>query len=218
VARRRFDFRVTEDRLAAGVQVRLEAVNRILYGAEGVVALVTADGEVTTVAANEARLSAAACVLTAHEPARVWRWELAAPDTPAAAAPGAATVKFAREIELEAGIPYLMRCDRVDFPLGGVAYTHTHRGPGIRVLLEGALRVETGGHALEVRPGQAWFEAGPEPVYAAASATEPTSFVRVLVLPAELRGQPSIRYVKPEDQDKPKTQRYTVFVDAPIET
>lgn len=108
------------------------------------------------------------------------------------------------------------RCDRVDFPLGGVAYTHTHRGPGIRVLLRGGFRVETGGHTIRVGPGEAWFESGPEPVYAAASDSELTSFVRVLVLPAELEGQSSIRYVRPEDQDKPRTQRYTVFVDAPI--
>ena len=29
---------------------------------------------------------------------------------------------------------WLVRCDRVDFPPGGIAYTHTHPGPGLRVL------------------------------------------------------------------------------------
>jgi len=34
-----------------------------------------------------------------------------------------------------------------------------------------------------------------------------------MVLPAHLKGQRSIRYVRDEDADKPKPQRYTVFVD-----
>jgi hypothetical protein len=38
-----------------------------------------------------------------------------------------------------------------------------------------------------------------------------------MVLPAELRGQSSIRYVRDADRDKPKPQRYQVFVDEPIE-
>ncbi|MFM7551703.1 MAG: hypothetical protein ACKO7Q_02485, partial [Actinomycetota bacterium] len=33
--------------------------------------------------------------------------------------------------------PLLMRCDRVDFPADGVAFLHTHQGPGIRVQVEG---------------------------------------------------------------------------------
>jgi len=39
----------------------------------------------------------------------------------------------------------------------------------------------------------------------------------VMVLPAALRGKSSIRYVDPADQAKPRTQRYTVFVDEPVE-
>jgi quercetin dioxygenase-like cupin family protein len=107
----------------------------------------------------------------------------------------------------------LIRCDRVDFPPGGVAYLHTHQGPGIRVLLNGAIRIETAGQAHTYEPLEAWFEPGPEPVFAAASDTEPTAFVRCLVLPAELRGRSSIRYVREEDVEKPKSQHYTVFVD-----
>jgi hypothetical protein len=70
---------------------------------------------------------------------------------------------------------------------------------------------------MPIRPGEAWFERGPEPVYAAASTAEPTSFVRVMILPVALVGKSSIRYVDPADQDKPKTQTYTVFVDQPID-
>jgi quercetin dioxygenase-like cupin family protein len=104
----------------------------------------------------------------------------------------------------------------VDFPPRGIAYTHTHQGPGIRVLLHGRFRVETNGQALELGPGEPWFERGPDPVYAEAIGDEPTSFVRVMVLPIAFLGKSSIRYVKSEDQARPKPQTYAVFVDAPV--
>jgi hypothetical protein len=119
-------------------------------------------------------------------------------------------------LELGSGEERLMRCDRVDFPPGGVAYRHTHQGPGIRVLLAGTIRIETGGSSRHYGPRQAWFEPGPEPVFAAASEVEPTAFIRCLVLPERLRGQSSIRYVRVQDAAKPKPQRYTVFVDEPV--
>jgi hypothetical protein len=111
----------------------------------------------------------------------------------------------------------LIRCDRVDFPPAGVAYLHTHQGPGVRVLLHGSIRIDTAGSSTRYMPFEAWFEPGPEPVFAAASETEPTAFVRCMVLPARLRGQSSIRYVRDEDAAKPKPQKYTVFVDEPLE-
>lgn len=110
----------------------------------------------------------------------------------------------------------LLRCDRVDFPPGGVAYLHVHQGPGIRVLLRGTIRVDTQGRSDTYGPLEAWFEPGPEPVFAAASEGEPTAFVRCMVLPVRLRGQSSIRYVREEDAAKPKSQQYTVFVDQPL--
>lgn len=120
------------------------------------------------------------------------------------------------ELELDPKGAYLVRCDRVDFPPGGIAYTHTHRGPGIRCLLSGEIRIRVGGKEQLVRPGEAWFEAGPDPVLALASEHELTAFARVMILPAELRGKSSIRYVLPEDADKPKRQTYQLFVDDPI--
>jgi hypothetical protein len=53
-------------------------------------------------------------------------------------------------------------------------------------------------------------------VRARASATEPTSFVRVSVLPAEIQGQSSIMYVDPADAARGRPRRYTVWVDTPI--
>ncbi len=112
---------------------------------------------------------------------------------------------------------WLMRCDRVDFPPGGVAYRHTHPGPGIRVLLEGRIRIETGGESHEYGPFEWWYETGPEPVYAAASESEETAFVRVMVLPREWEGRRTIRYVDPADEKKPKLQRARIFLERPLE-
>ena len=112
---------------------------------------------------------------------------------------------------------WLVRCDRVDFDPGGVALPHCHRGGGIRCLVAGALEVTVGDAApRSVRPGGAWYESGREPVLARASATEPTSFIRVSILPAEIRGQSSIMYVDPADAARGRPRRYTVWVDAPI--
>jgi quercetin dioxygenase-like cupin family protein len=127
-------------------------------------------------------------------------------------APGAL---MARELALPPG-EYLMRCDRVDFPPGGEAFLHTHQGPGIRVLLFGSIRIETQGATHEYGPGEPWFETGPDPVYASTHADEPSAFVRCMVLPRALQGSPSIRYVRDEDRERPKSQRYTVFLDEPV--
>jgi quercetin dioxygenase-like cupin family protein len=118
--------------------------------------------------------------------------------------------------EVEPGADWLVRCDRVDFPPGGVAYRHTHPGPGIRVLLHGRIRIESEGETREYGPLEPWFESGPEPVFAAASEDEETAFVRVMLLPPAWAGKRTISYVDPADADKPKTQRATVFFDEPL--
>jgi quercetin dioxygenase-like cupin family protein len=111
---------------------------------------------------------------------------------------------------------WLMRHDRVDFPPGGVAYLHTHPGPGIRYVLFGSVRIESAGETHDYGPGEAWFESGPEAVLATASATEDSAFVRVLLLPPEWEGKRTIHYVNPEDAERPKLQRATVFSETPV--
>ncbi|MFM7694046.1 MAG: hypothetical protein ACKO7U_07060 [Actinomycetota bacterium] len=112
--------------------------------------------------------------------------------------------------------PRLMRCDRVDFPADGVAFLHTHQGPGIRVQVEGRFVVETEGHRQEIDTWGAWFEAGPDPGHAEVRGDAPAAFVRVMLLPVAIQGSPSIRYVRDEDRERPKSQSYTVFVDEPL--
>jgi hypothetical protein len=123
---------------------------------------------------------------------------------------------LAATVDLDPAVEWLIRLDRVDFPPGGVAHRHTHPGPGIRCLLFGAIRIESGGETHEYGPFEPWFESGPEPVFAAASTTEPTAFVRAMLLPEEWRGKRTIRYVDPRDEEKPKLQRATVFLEQPV--
>jgi quercetin dioxygenase-like cupin family protein len=123
---------------------------------------------------------------------------------------------ISREVELDPATEWLMRHDRVDFDPGGIAYRHTHPGPGIRYLLFGAITIDAEGTQRTYGPGEPWFERGPDPVLATTSADEPSAFVRVMLLPAEWEGKRTIRYVDPADADKPKTQRATIFLEQPV--
>ena len=111
---------------------------------------------------------------------------------------------------------WLARCDRVDFPPGGVAHRHVHPGPGIRRLLFGELTIESPDGVHTYGAGDAWFEGSEHPVLATASAAEDTAFVRVLLLPREWEGKRTIRYLDPADEAKPKLQRATVYLEQAI--
>jgi len=134
-------------------------------------------------------------------------WELGA---------SADTAALAAEVELDSGVEWLARCDRIDFPPGGVAYRHVHPGPGLRRLLFGELTIDAPDGTHTYRAGEAWFEGADYPVRATASATEDTAFVRVLLLPREWEGKRTIRYLDPADEDKPRLQRATILLEAPI--
>lgn len=205
-----FALRLVQDRLAPGARVALPALNRVLYVLDGAPSI---DG--VTVGANGARLVAAACAVAAGPSgATVLRYELVRAGTPPAAG---GVVLLEHAIELDPTAAYLMRCDRVDFDLGGEALPHRHKGGGIRCLIAGALELRVEGEPERtIKPGQAWFESGREPVYARASSSEPTSFIRASILPRAIRGQSSIMYVDPAHGGS-KPRRYTVFVDEPIE-
>ena len=185
---------------------------RVLYAHTGDVAVLH-DGASVTVQADSAWYGAGACVMRARDgAATVLRWELVRPETSRDGTP-----VLEQTIELADGAAWLIRCDRVDFDPGGVALPHRHRGGGIRCLIAGALEVTVGDEPpRSVGPGGAWFESGREPVLARASASEPTSFIRVSILPAEIRGQSSIMYVDPADAARGRPRRYTVWVDAPL--
>jgi hypothetical protein len=213
----RYELRLFEDNLEAAREFVLpeDRTNRVLYVAHG---SVTIDGEqMTDDTAWQGHR--AARLVSGPGGAALWRWELA----PAGASAdsgfkgAATTLKLRRDLAWPIADALLMRCDSVSFPPGGCAYLHTHQGPGIRCLIEGGIRIDTGGHSHSYAPGNAWFEAGPEPVFAQAAADRSTRFIRVMVLPARIKGQSSIGYVNPEDREKPKSQRYKIYVDEPID-
>ena len=111
---------------------------------------------------------------------------------------------------------WMVRCDRVDFPPGGIAYRHVHPGPGIRRILYGELTIDRDGEVHTYRSGESWLERADDPVLATASLTEETAFVRVMLLPAEWAGRRTIRYLDPADDERPKLQRATVFLEEPV--
>jgi hypothetical protein len=205
-------LRLYRDRLARDRPRPLPAANRVLYVQQGAVAVVHG-GAATRLAGDSAWQGAGACTVGSDDgAATVLRWELVGP-----ASAGDGDLVLEQAMDLAADAAWLMRCDRVDFDPGGIALPHRHRGGGIRCLVAGTLEVTVGDAAPRlVRPGEAWFESGREPVLARASATEPTSFIRVAILPAEIRGQTSIVYVDPADGARGRPRRYTVWVDTPI--
>lgn len=147
------------------------------------------------------------------------RWELARTGAPDAIASGEGVTSkklLTAAMSLDDAGAYLLRCDRVDFPPDGEALTHTHKGGGIRCLLAGGIDIHTNNTVHRYAPLEPWFEAGPEPVYAKAAPAAATAFARVMVLPRDLLGKSSITYVKAEDIDKPKNQKYQIFIDTPI--
>ncbi len=214
-----FNLNLFEDRLEAGEEIRwpLAQGYRIIYVVAGEIDIAAA-GQSSTQGENSAWFGTGACFArAAADGARLCRWELVGATGQAAEASVHPGPKASHAVSLEPREEYLMRCDRVDFPPGGIAYTHTHAGSGTRCLLQGELRVTVQQKTITARPGDPWFERGPDPVLASASATGPTSFVRTMILPRSYRGRSSIRYVKPEDADKPKLQEYTRFVEEDIE-
>ena len=83
-------------------------------------------------------------------------------------------------------------------------------------LADGGIRIDTHGASTCYGPGGAWYESGPEPVFAQAAADRPSRFIRVMVLPRALIGKSSIQYVDEADKARPKSQQYQIFCDAPI--
>ncbi len=148
-----------------------------------------------------------------------WRWELARGDqgSTTANAPGMIThEKLTAYLETMPKGELLMRGDSVAFPPGGCAYLHRHQGPGIRCLIDGGIRIDTHGRSTSYGPGGAWYESGPDAVFAQAASDRPSRFIRVMILPRELAGKSSIQYANEEDKAKPRSQQYKIYADAPI--
>ena len=210
-----YEMRLFEDALFGGEVVRFDdPTPRTIYVTAG---RIFVDGE--KLPPDEGLVSTDAATLRAGgDGATVWRWEVGPADAEANVYAHRTTLRLAGRIDPAAiAGELLIRLDSVAFPPGGMALLHTHQGPGIRCLREGKIRIDTEGRSSSYGPGGAWFESGPEPVFAQASWDVPSRFIRTMVLPRSLLGASSIRYVNDEDRDKPKSQTYRVFAERPIE-
>ena len=209
-------LRLCEDVLPDDAALSLPALPRLVFMVHGSAAAgdrVLRDGEAWSG-------EDAATFKAGGEGATVWRWELGAADTGGAAS-GAGTGiasrdKLAARLDTLPHGPLLLRADSVAFPPGGCAYLHRHQGPGIRCLIEGGIRIDTDNRSTSYGPGGAWYESGPEPVFAQAAGDRPSRFIRVMILPRALIGKSSIQYVNEADNAKPRVQQYKIFADAPI--
>jgi hypothetical protein len=209
-------MRLYEDVLsnAAGSRLELPALPRMIFVVHGAAVIdgkSFSDGEAWS---GEEALSLAAggAGLTC------WRFELAGSDAADGDNGGGAAsrLKLATAVETLPQGELLLRGDSVAFPPGGCAYLHRHQGPGIRCLIEGGIRIDTHGTSTSYGPGDAWFESGPEPVFAQAAADRATRFIRMMILPRALMGKSSIEYLRSEDKERTKSQAYKGFADRPI--
>jgi hypothetical protein len=171
--------------------------------------------------ADEAYSGEGAITLKAGpEGATLWRWEFApaggAKNTAKNADGMVTREKLSAPLDTQPKGELLLRGDSVAFPPGGCAFLHRHQGPGTRCVFEGAIRIDTHGKSTSYGPGGAWYETGPDPVFAQASADKPTRFIRVMILPRALLGKSSIEYLNEEDKAKPKSQSYRLYADMPI--
>ena len=208
------ELRLVEDVIGPGGRLSLPAdgVHRVCYVVHGEI-----EAAGRSLRDDQAiLLSGAAGVTAAAAGATVWRYELAPEPVPVVSLPGAAGAtreKLRRRIAWPISGEILVRADSVTFPPGGCAYLHTHQGPGIRCLIDGGIRIDALGHSASFGVGAAWFESGPDPVFAQAAPDRMSRFIRVMVLPAALLGRSSIAYVNAEDREKPKVQAYKGYLD-----
>lgn len=209
-------LRLYEDTFSdAADDVRLLALPRMIFVVHGAVTI--AD---RTLHDGDSWHGEEAVTLTPGKTgATCWRWELASGGAGGCVIVGPGITSHEKISAALESLPkgeLLLRGDSVAFPPGGCAYLHTHQGPGIRCLIEGGIRIDTHGHSTAYGPGGAWYESGPDPVFAQAAADRPSRFIRVMVLPRALAGKSSLQLVNAEDKNKPRAQQYKVFMDAPI--
>jgi len=207
-------LRLVEDVFSDGAEMILGAEPRMIFVLHGAIAV---DGK-TFIDGEAWSGQDGAKFVAGPAGAMCWRYELSpsVSDDVVIANGVTSRTKLAAPLEFLPKSDLLLRGDSVAFPPGGVAYLHRHQGPGIRCLIEGGIRIDTHGRSTSYGPGGAWFESGPDPVFAQAALDRPSRFIRVMILPQTLLGKSSIQYVNDEDKAKPKSQSYRVYADMPI--
>ncbi|HEY7243800.1 MAG TPA: hypothetical protein VH678_07945 [Xanthobacteraceae bacterium] len=206
-------LRLYEDVLANGRALSLAPSPRMIFVLHGKISI----GGRTFEDGDAWQGEGSVVVDAAAAGASLWRWEVTGMLSPNTASPGVVSrEKISAELRTLSNGELLLRGDSVGFPAGGCAYLHRHQGPGIRCLIEGGIRIDAQGASCCYGPGGAWYERGPDPVFAQAAADRPSRFIRVMILPRELLGKSSIQYVNEEDKNRPRVQQYKILADAPI--
>jgi hypothetical protein len=201
-----------EDVLANEAELSLPPAPRMIYVVHGSLAIADRALRDDEVFSGETAVAIKAGV----GGATIWRWELVGDEGGGPKGHGVTTrEKLSAPLETLPKGTLLLRGDSVAFPAYGCAYRHRHQGPGIRCLLEGGIRIDTHGGSTSYGPGGAWYESGPDAVFAQAAA-RPTRFIRVMILPASYIGKSSVEYLNEEDKAKPKSQVYKIFADIPL--
>ena len=109
----------------------------------------------------------------------------------------------------------VLRCDRVDFPPGGIAYRHVHPGAGIRRILHGALTIDRGDGDRTHVLGRGVVARGrrrPGARDGFGDRGNARSSACCCVRPSG-RANGRSRYVDPADEDKPRLQRATILLE-----
>ncbi len=108
--------------------------------------------------------------------------------------------------------PWLFRADRVSSDSGAQTPLHGHRGPGIRRLAKGRILATIGDNLERIEAGQAWFETGNDWVIGENISKGENVFVRVMLLPSELKGGlSSFVPATVEESTRPRSVKYRIF-------
>lgn len=147
---------------------------------------------------------------------RGWLFELALADQPVLGRPGLAAV-LSHVFDLGFTGPYIFRADRVASNPGAQTPLHGHRGPGIRRLATGRILATIDDNHERIEAGQAWFETGTDWVVGRNISDGENVFIRVMVLPAELKGgHSSFVPASMEEAQRPRAVNYRLFGEIEI--
>lgn len=179
---------------------------RFAYASQGAMTVSTAS-EVTALSPDNGMFASGALEISGTG----WLFELAPVDQELLDDP-ALDIVLSHGIALDFDGPYMLRADRVASNPGAETPLHGHRGPGIRRLLTGRIRATIGGNVERISAGQAWFETGRDWVIGRNISDGENVFVRVMVLPAELKGGiSSFVPATPQEGQRPRAVNYRLY-------
>jgi quercetin dioxygenase-like cupin family protein len=166
-------------------------------------------------ATGEASYCGHSCDLVAVSACRILTWSLHQKGNVSPSLTAHPIRHMTREIDISPG-KQVLRLDAVTFPPGSRAWRHVHSGPGIRYLMQGSLEVVSDYGRTMMEPGDPWFEEANSAVIAIADRQQISRFARVMILPAEYLCKPTINYLDPKDEHKPRLQTNDRYIDQVI--